>query len=268
MLPKSPKAVGVLFPGDLGLIHLRKEGDQIKFDTGNFLIRARTEFVKRSVAVAIIDAPSDRQSGFFSTGMSDEFRFSEEHSNDIAAVVADLKTRLPDLPLFLVGTSRGTVSAASLAVKLSQQVAGVVLTSTMFRETGSRAKSVGPGLSRFDFRAVKIPLLFVHHASDGCVVTPYDDAARMSKTFPLVTVFGGLPAKSDECEALSAHGFYGKESQTIEEVVNWMLKKPYRSKIELRTSYLRADYYFFFTMSTVLLKATMLNPYQPETSLR
>jgi len=75
--------------------------------------------------------------------MSDEFRFSEEHSNDIAAVVADLKTRLPDLPLFLVGTSRGTVSAASLAVKLSQQVAGVVLTSTMFRETGSRAKVSG-----------------------------------------------------------------------------------------------------------------------------
>jgi hypothetical protein len=45
MLPKSPKAVGVLFPGDLGLIHLRKVGDQIKFEKGNFLMSERIVLV-------------------------------------------------------------------------------------------------------------------------------------------------------------------------------------------------------------------------------
>ena len=230
--PKSPQTVAVLFPGDVGLIHLRKEGGQIKFDQGNFVVRARAEFVKRGVVAAIVDAPSDRQSGLFTTGMSDDFRFSEKHSTDIAAVLADLHKRFPGVPLFLIGTSRGTVSAAPLAVKFSQQISGVVLTSTCFRQTGTRTTNVGPCLSGFDFKTIKVPLLFVHHLSDGCVITPYEDAERLSKDYPLVTVSGGLAPKSDECEPLSAHGFYGRESATIEEIVNWMLKKPYRSKVE------------------------------------
>jgi alpha-beta hydrolase superfamily lysophospholipase len=227
--PENPQAIAVLFPGAVGLIHLRKEGDQIKFDTGNFLVRTRSEFVKRGVVAAILDAPSDRQSGF---GMSDEFRFSEKHFADISAVVDDLCKRFPGLPLFLIGTSRGTVSAAALAVKFGQQIAGVVLTSTSFQETGMRAKDPGPGLSRFNFKTIKIPLLFVHHVSDRCVTTPYGDAARLSKDYPLITVSGGLSPKSDECEPLSAHGYYGRESETVEEIVNWMLKKPFRSKVE------------------------------------
>jgi hypothetical protein len=227
--PDNRQAIAVLFPGGVGLIHLRKEGDQIKFDGGNFLVRTRNEFLKRGVVAAIIDAPSDRQSGY---GMSDEFRFSDKHFADISAVVADLNKRFPGVPVFLVGTSRGTVSAAALAVRFNQQIAGVALTSTMFRETGTRAKDAGPGLSRFDFKTIKIPLLFVHHASDRCVVTPYGEAVRLSKDYPLITVSGGLSAKSDECEPFSAHGYYGKESETVEEIVNWMLNKPFRSKIE------------------------------------
>lgn len=227
--PENPQAVAVLFPGAVGLIHLRKEGNQLKFDTGNFLVRTRVEFIKRGVVAAIIDAPSDRQSA---SGMSDEFRFSEQHFTDISAVVEDLNKRFPSVPLFLIGTSRGTVSAAPLAVKFGQKIAGVVLTSTFFRQTGRQATDPGPGLSRFDFKTIKIPLLFVHHIKDGCVVTPYDDAVRLSKDYPLISVFGGLPPKSDECDALSAHGYYGKESETVEEIVNWMLKKPFRSKVE------------------------------------
>jgi hypothetical protein len=229
MAPENPQAIAVLFPGDVGLIRLRKEGDRIKFDNSNFPVRARGQFVKRGVVAAIIDAPSDRQSGF---GMSDEFRFSEKHFTDISAVVADLEKRFRGVPLFLIGTSRGTVSVAALAVKFGQQIAGVVLTSTMFRETGPQAKQPGPGLSRFDFKTIKIPLLFVHHASDRCVVTPYGEAARLAKDYPLITVSGGLPPKSDECEPFSAHGYYGKESETVEQIVNWMLKKPFRSKVE------------------------------------
>jgi hypothetical protein len=28
-----------------------------------------------------------------------------------------------------------------------------------------------------------------------------------------------------ECEAFSQHGFYGKESETVEQTVNWMVEK-------------------------------------------
>jgi pimeloyl-ACP methyl ester carboxylesterase len=227
-VPEKPRAIAVLFPGGYGSIHLRKENGQIKFDGENFLVRSRVEFVKRNVAAAIPDAPSD-QSRY---GMKDEFRFGDQHLADISAVIADLNQRLPGLPLFLIGTSRGTVSAASLGARFGSQAAGVVLTSTVFRATGRDSKEPGPQLSKFDFAGIKIPVLFVHHVSDQCATTEYADAQRLSDKYPLISVLGGLPPKSDPCDAFSAHGYYGKESETIGEIVNWMLKKPFRDVVK------------------------------------
>jgi hypothetical protein len=48
----------------------------------------------------------------------------------------------------------------------------------------------------------------------------------------LVTVFGGAAPRSGPCDAFSQHGFLGKESETVEEIVNWMLKKPMREEIK------------------------------------
>lgn len=221
-VPENAQAIAVLFPGSAGLIRLRWEGGTIKFSPDNFLVRSRLEFINRGVVGAIVDAPSDRQSG----GMNDEFRLGDGHAADIAAVTADLNKRFPGLPLFLVGTSRGTISAAALGAKLRPRPAGVVLTSTLFRATRA-----GPGLSRFDFGTIDVPLLFVHHASDQCGSTPYAEAQRLSPKYPLISVVGGLPPKSDPCDPFHYHGYYGKESQTVEEIVNWMLKRPFRDLI-------------------------------------
>jgi hypothetical protein len=223
-VPKQLRAIAILFPGSGGTIQLRKEGEQIKFGSDNFLVRSRREFIDRGVIAAIIDAPSDRQSNW---GMTDEFRLGVDHFTDISTVVDDLAKRFPNIPIFLVGTSRGSVSVAALAARFSGKVSGAVLTASMFRQTGRQSKEAGPGLSKFDFGTMKMPALIVHHVSDQCNLTPYGDAARLSETFPLITVWGGLPARSVECEAFSAHGFYGKEAETVEQIVNWMLKKPF-----------------------------------------
>jgi len=227
--PKQLQAIAVLFPGSGGAIQLRSEGGQPKFAGGNFLVRSRAEFVKRGVIAAIVDAPSDQQGGW---GMPDEFRLGEEHATDIGAVIADLRKRLPNLPLFLIGTSRGTISAAALAARLKPSISGAVLTATMFRPAGRRSNEPGPGLSKFDFAAIQVPLLFAHHVSDQCSVTPYGDAARYSDKFPLITVWGGLPPESSPCEARSQHGFLGKEPETVEQIVNWMLKKPFLYEVK------------------------------------
>ena len=228
-IPKNLNAVAVLFPGSGGLIHLRTENGRLRFNQGNFLVRSRAEFVKRGVVAAILDVPSDQQSGW---GMSDEFRLGEAHFNDMSAVIEDLGKRFPGVPLFLVGTSRGTISAAALGARLGQRAAGAVLTSTMFRQTPRNSIEPGQGLSQFDFSTIKVPLLFVHHVSDQCVSTPYGDAARLSDKYPLITVFGGAPPRSGPCDAFSQHGFLGKESETVEEIVNWMLKKPVREQVK------------------------------------
>jgi pimeloyl-ACP methyl ester carboxylesterase len=230
-LPNNPQAIALLFPGGGGFIGLRWEDGRIKYDSDNFLVRSRDEFVKRNIVAAIIDAASDSQSGL---GMSDETRLSNDHAADIATVIADLAKRFPGIPSYLIGTSRGTVSAASIGAKGATGISGVVLTATVFRKNqpGRADKRTSPGLSGFDFATIKVPLLLVHHVSDQCYVTPYADAARLVGKYPLISVSGGRTAESDPCEALTPHGFYGKESETIEQIVNWMLKKPFRSEVK------------------------------------
>ena len=227
-VPEKPEAIALLFPGGGGDIRLRSEGGDIKFSQGNFLVRVRGEFVKRGMVTAVIDAPSDQRAGW---GMPDDFRFSKEHLADVQAVIADLRRRFPDLPVFLIGTSRGSISAAGLGARIDSGIAGVVLTSSMYRATNPRARESGPGLSRFDFSTLKVPVLIVHHREDACVVAPYADAASLARMFPLVSVSGGKPPTSDACEPMSPHGYLGRETETVEAIVNWMLKRPYASEI-------------------------------------
>ena len=228
-IPKDLKAVAVLFPGSGGLIQLRTENGKPRFNQGNFLVRSRAEFTKRGVVAAIMDAPSDQQGGW---GMGDDFRLGAAHFTDISAVVEGLEKRFPEVPLFLVGTSRGTISAAALGARFGQRAAGAILTATMFRQTPKNSKEPGQGLSKFDFATIKAPLLFVHHVSDQCESTPYGEAARLSDKYPLITVFGGASPQSGPCEAFSQHGFLGKESETVEEIVNWMLKRPISHEVK------------------------------------
>ena len=228
-IPQSLQALALLFPGSGGLIQLRAENGKPRFNQGNFLVRSRAEFIKRGVAAAIIDAPSDQQSGW---GMSDEFRLGNEHLSDISRIIDDLAKRFLEPSLFLIGTSRGTISAAALSSRLGERTAGAVLTATMFRHTPKKSKEPGEGLSKFDFATVKVPLLLVHHVSDQCASTPYGDAARLSEKFPLISVFGGATPQSGPCEPFSQHGFLGKESETVEQIVNWMLKKPFSQEVK------------------------------------
>jgi hypothetical protein len=74
--------------------------------------------------------------------------------------------------------------------------------------------------------------LFAHHVSDQCRYTPYGDAARLSEKYPLITVWGGLPPESTTCEARSQHGFWGRESETVEQIVNWILQKPFLFEVK------------------------------------
>jgi hypothetical protein len=226
--PKNLKGIALLFPGSGGLIQLRSENGKPRFNQGNFLVRSRSEFIKHGIAAAVLDAPSDQQAGW---GMGDEFRLGLDHFTDLSAVVADLRKRFPNAPLFLVGTSRGTISAAALGARFPDGIAGAVLTATMFRQAPKNSKEPGPGLSKFDFATVKSPLLFVHHVSDQCASTPYGEAARLADRYPLITVFGGSPPQSGPCDAFSQHGFLGKEAETVEEMVNWMVKKPFRAEV-------------------------------------
>src|SRR5260221_14435575 len=127
--------------------------------------------------------------------MDDGFRTGREHSDDLAAVVKDLRGRLPQTKVFLVGTSRGTLSAAYVGRALNGAVDGVVLTSSVLF-SGRR----GTSLSGFDFAAIKAPRLFVHHPQDACKVSPYSAAEYLDRTVLLLTGRGGKPGEYQEIE--------------------------------------------------------------------
>jgi pimeloyl-ACP methyl ester carboxylesterase len=221
-----PQAAVVLFPGGTGSIRLHVEDNIIKFGSNNFVVRSRNLFVRRGVAVALVDAPSDQVDG-----MANAFRKSKAHVQDVKAVIADIRKRYPAVPVFLIGTSMGTVSAAYVGRALGSDLAGVALTSSPFRPSGRRSTHGDSNLSDFDLESIKVPLVIVHHREDACSICPYAEAQRRAGSHPLISVSGGKPPQSDPCEALSAHGYLGKEEETVEAIVNWMLKKPYRSEI-------------------------------------
>ena len=181
----SPDVVLILFPGSHGQIGLRRVDGQIKFGESNFLVRERQRFVDLGAATAVVDVPSDNQSG-----INDGFRAGNKHATDIGFVIDELKKRWPAARIFLVGTSRGTVSASSVGYRLKDRIDGIVLTSTIQGNGTSGVKKLGK------------PVLFVHHRVDGCRETPYGGVKGFSPAFPLITVEGGRPAASGECDPL------------------------------------------------------------------
>lgn len=209
---REPFAAAVLFNGGGGAVGLL---NRVPRPGANFLVRSRSRFVAEGVATAVIDVPTDLSS------MSDGYRMGRRHADDVARVVDELERRFPGKPVFLVGTSRGTVSAAYAGAALGGRVAGVVLTSTVFNRGPG-----GNGVMGFDWNGLK-HLLFVHHVDDACAATPYGMARHLSgPSRPLVSVHGGDVPRSEPCEAFSAHGYLGVEGPAVHAIVQWMHGEP------------------------------------------
>jgi hypothetical protein len=215
LLPEMPaKAVLIMFPGGNGVDHFRERDDGTIRLGGNFLVRTAPQFVQRGFTVAIVDAPSDQRGG-----MSDAFRTSAQHAADIERAIDALSTDGPQ-PTYLIGTSRGTLSVASLATRLTdERVKGIVLTSSLGGTRGLRSLPLG---------RITVPVLVVHHRDDACPASLFRDAAQMvsliahSPRLNLVEVSGGLASAADPCEPYSAHGFIGIEHQVVEVIAEWI----------------------------------------------
>lgn len=212
--PEHPIASVILFPGGNGLVQIGSDGSLGR--GGNFLVRTRDLFARAGLAVAVIDAPSDRVDG---PGLQ-YFRQSADHAVDIEHVIAFLRKEV-NAPLWLVGTSRGTVSAANAAIRLAGKGPdGVVLTSTV----------IGPDRERvpaMDLGAIKVPVLVVHHEGDQCRVCLFSDIkslmAGLKSTRPeLVSFSGGGPPRGNPCEARHYHGFIGIEDDVVKRIADWI----------------------------------------------
>ncbi|MEI6000857.1 hypothetical protein H3V53_27825 [Paraburkholderia bengalensis] len=221
----QPKWVLVMFPGSEGDLELstQPDGSIHVREKNNFLIRARALFVDAQFATAIVDAPSDQPGGY-----SDAFRASPRSAQDLARVAADLHTRFPQAKLVLVGTSRGTISTAFVGRALPQVWDAVVHTSTL----SSPARGQATPLVGFHYGAIRARQLYVHHADDGCFLCSYEALKRIAESgqYPLITVHGG-DVRSKPCEALSHHGFYGRDEAVVTAIKAWISGQPWQDDV-------------------------------------
>lgn len=221
----APVASVVLFTGGRGGLGLDRglPGPRAT----NFLVRNRYRFAARGLLVAVLDVPSDRKAEAL-VG----FRTTAEHAADVRALIAALRAEAP-VPVWLVGTSMGSVSAANAAARLTDGAPdGVVLTSSVM----GRSREMGESLQDVALDTIRVPVLVVHHRDDGCRASRYADASwamRRLSAAPkreLLTYTGGDPPQSDPCEPLSPHGYFGLDATVVDAIAAWIAATPADAK--------------------------------------
>lgn len=213
----------ILFPGGNGAGPYKLSNDGV-VSGWSFLVRSADSFVSGGFSVITVNPPSDHP-----TGMSTGFRKSAEHAEDIAALAAHLGQQGYQR-IFLVGNSRGTLSATSLATRLKDShLKGVVLTSSLEYENFLRWMPL---------EMLSLPVLMVHHRDDTCRVSSFEEAEktrtalRSHTTVDFTEVGGGAYPRSAPCDNLSAHGFFGVEDKVVKVITDWVGGRAVPERIE------------------------------------
>lgn len=208
----NPTKLAVLLPGSPSVVRPVVENGVMTSSklTGNFLIRARRFLVDESVASLIVDCQSE--SGDY---CASSYQASKQREEDVNKLIAEVKKRNPSITeVWLVGTSMGTISSSFMPIHNPAGYAGAIHTAAI---TDPYAKGSYRELGGFDYKKSPIPQFFVHHKSDPCALTTYPNAKSISEKYnvPLITVTGGSGFQGPACEALTEHGFRGKEKEVM-----------------------------------------------------
>ena len=213
-----PKAVVLSFAGGHGGLQIGPSGS-MAWGEGNFVVRTRALLAEQGLVVAVVDAPSDKQSPPYLAGN----RQTPEHVADIRAAIAWARQTYR-LPVWLLGTSRGTQSVAYLATELqgTDGPDGMVLTSSI--ATDPKGRSV----NAMALEKVRIPVLVLHHEQDGCKLCAFADAQAIvpklvnAPRTQFIGVRGGS-TRGDPCEAWAYHGYNGIEAEVVRQIGAWIV---------------------------------------------
>lgn len=223
----SPLATLVLLAGGSGHVDLDERSGCARALKGNSLLRSQPLFVAAGFATVVLDAPSDQHGEDGLAG----FRSAPAHAQDLALLIAALRQRMGGGPVWLVGTSRGSISAANAAARLSPEAGpdGLVLTSALMAgQPGARKPWVAQSVFDLPLEAIRQPLLLIGHEGDQCPRSPpglmprLAERAKAVARLRLVTMQGGpglgVGAGLEACEGRAPHGFVGQEAELVEAI--------------------------------------------------
>lgn len=234
--PQGASIALVLLPGGGGHLDLDDAGCPREL-TGNSLVRKRPLFHESGFVTALLGAPSDYREGDGLAG----FRIEADHAADIGTAIADVRKRT-GLPVWLVGNSRGTISAVNAASRLTAPLTGpltgpaapdgLVLTSPVTSGfEGGRKAWVEQTVFSADLAAIRMPVLVVAHEADRCIRTPPQLSARIIEETAgtreqAVLVTGGPGWDGGEsvraCRGKSPHGFLDQEAEVAARIARFI----------------------------------------------
>lgn len=211
----------LLLPGGSGHADLDERGCARKLQ-GNSLVRSLPLFHAAGFGTALVDAPSD----FHGEDGLGGFRIDARHAQDLGQLIAALHVRTQGA-VWVVGTSRGAISAANAASRLTGTAApdGLVLTSALMAgQPGAKKAWVAQSVFDLPLEDIPVPVLVVGHAADTCVRSPASLMDRIvartrGPRQQIATVSGGTarptPSGLDACEGRTPHGFVGQEAEVV-----------------------------------------------------
>jgi hypothetical protein len=230
--PPHLHPVVILFAGDNGVLSLVSHGWATQLQ-GNFLIRSRDHFLANDLQVVMLDAPSNSPG----PGGLNGRRLTAEHAEVVAAVIASVRQKYPHRPVWLIGTSAGTLSVANAAVRLAgtnRAPDGIVLTSSI---TVPQTGAVEPNsVLQTHPNNITVPTYVVWHHDDTCSRSPGPTAGGNPKAvFDVLTgvaaskkdwkEFTGGGSVGNVCDAFAHHGYNGIEDDVVRNIAAFIKKQ-------------------------------------------
>lgn len=210
--PHNPRAIVFMFAGGDGTVRFNAAG-QITHLNGNFLMRTEPLWLAQGFAFATIGSSSSL----------DGRRHTAVYAQAIAAAVDYARSRGGNAPVWLVGTSMGSIAATNGAAHLPGRVAGVVLTSSVAGQNKAARETV------FDSEpgGIAVPALVVANRGDTCAVAGPSFAPQILSALARaprkeIIYVESRQVQSDPCEAMSPHGYLGIEADVVQRISDWI----------------------------------------------
>jgi hypothetical protein len=213
----NARASVILMAGGNGLLSLDSTGTIID-STGNFLIRSADLFLREGLNVMMADTTPAHPNGINLT-----FRLDPVHAAQIQGFINAAINRWGK-PVWVVGTSNGSVSAVTAAASSLSGLAGVVLTSTV---TDLSANPSNQTTFNMYVSQITGPTFVVWHQDDHCTFSPPAGSQALFTTIPphdkgSAAFQGGHSVATDPCGAFSEHGYAGIEDEVVKKIAGFI----------------------------------------------
>lgn len=163
--PSHPIATVILFPDGNGRFDITHVfNDPYLGRSANVPLEIIEHLLRNGTIVVLMDAPADHRSMLGVNGWHGPtiFRLSRDHARDVGAIVDYLKRQDP-LPIYLTGIRMGGFSAATAAIHLQHEVAGLILVGgiTQCPEQKTLLQLCPEGLMGMPLHEITVPTLIL-----------------------------------------------------------------------------------------------------------